>query len=276
MAIRYKASPDGLFIGRQGENLAREIEFNINDWIDTFGEGNVFALHRRNVDAAPYPLNLTVADGKAVWTITNVDTAYTGSGECELRYVVDDVIVKSMTYKTFVSPSLKGEMNPPEALPDWVADVLAAGEAALKPPDKFKSIELIIVSAATTEIVRTETPSGKPYNFKAVYIELATSTAGKDGNITVTFKNNADGRTLCSENVNKAIMTGLATRTRCLAVRYGGLYFSFATEGSRNNYRSLNAGLPVISVTDDSIGYIQFTGNIPNGTVFQIYGIEDN
>lgn len=275
MAIRYKASPDGLFIGRQGENLAREIEFNINDWIDTFGEGSVFALYRRKDDEAPYPLNPTVADGKAVWTITNVDTAYTGSGECELRYVVDDVIVKSMTYKTFVSPSLKGEMNPPEALPDWVADVLAAGEAARKPLDKFKLIESILLTSATTEIVRKQTADGKPYSFKAVMIELGTSTAGKNGDITVFAKNDENGKTLFTEIVKNAVIEGLAIRTKCFAVKFGGIYFSVSTEGSRNNYRSVNSGVYSVSIPDEPIGYLQFTGNIPNGTVIKIYAIEE-
>lgn len=130
MAIRYKCGGDTLFLGRQGENLAREIEFDISEWVEEFGEGTVQGLHQRKADPAPYPINLVVADGKAVWTITSADTAYIGSGRCELRYVVGETLVKSMTRKTLVAQSLEGEIANPEALPDWVAEVLAAGEAA--------------------------------------------------------------------------------------------------------------------------------------------------
>lgn len=129
MAIRYKAGSDALFLGRQGENLAREIEFDISDWVETFGEGTVQALHRRDNDAAPYPLNPTFSGGKAIWLVTDADTAYAGSGECELRYTVNDVLVKSRLYRTTVAPSLEGELSNPEALPDWVANVLAVGES---------------------------------------------------------------------------------------------------------------------------------------------------
>lgn len=130
MAIRYEAGANTLFLGRQGENLAREIEFNVNDWIETYGDGTVQALYMRAADTSPYPLNLTVENGKAVWIVTNADTAYVGRGYCELRYSVGDVLVKSKAYTTLVAPSLQGEMANPDALPDWVADVLAAGEAA--------------------------------------------------------------------------------------------------------------------------------------------------
>lgn len=402
MAIRYEAGSDGLFIGRQGENLAREIEFDISGWAETFGEGTVHALHRRKDDPLPYPLNLTVADGKVVWTVTSADTAQTGCGECELRYVVGDVLVKSMIYKTFVAPSLEGEMQNPEALPDWITEVLAAGEAAksivipegakcikyvesldknnikylrdletgfyflygifqpypgahrtmyiygtipyfigrtknksyiqkfglsddeidyaeitdstyedktirltelealknkvsevnetsddehypsakavydaLPKKEKFKRIETIILSAAATEIVRAETPDGTPYAFKAVLLEIGTSTAGKTGNLTVTAKDKEDGKNLCYEIVNNAVVDGIAVRTKFLAVRYGGIYFSASTEGNRNNYRNVNSGASSISLTDESIGYLQITGNIPNGTVITIYAIEE-
>ena len=40
-------------LGKQGENLVRQIQFDLSRWISNFGPGTVQLLHQRNGDEAP-------------------------------------------------------------------------------------------------------------------------------------------------------------------------------------------------------------------------------
>lgn len=116
-------------LGKQGEHLARRVPFELGLWENQFGEGRCELLHQRNGDEAPYPVNLTVDNNVAYWNVTSVDTAVAGKGECELRYIVNDVVVKSTTYVTKVSESLgEGTEEPPEGAKPWVDEVLNAAQ----------------------------------------------------------------------------------------------------------------------------------------------------
>ena len=130
--MRCVASSGTLNLGRQGENLAREFEFDFSMWKEQYGEGTISLIAQRCTDDTPYPVAITIEGNKAIWTVTNADTAFVGTGKCELRYTVDEVIVKSATYRTKVAPSLSGELQPaPEPQIDWVEKVLEAKDEAV-------------------------------------------------------------------------------------------------------------------------------------------------
>ena len=40
-------------LGKKGENLAKQIQFDLSRWISNFGPGTVQLLHQRNGDEAP-------------------------------------------------------------------------------------------------------------------------------------------------------------------------------------------------------------------------------
>ena len=103
-------------LGKQGENLARKIQFDVSRWISTFGPGTVQLLHQRSGDEAPYPVAVYREGNFAVWTVTDADTAAPGTGHAELQYYVGDALAKSETWMTKVFPALgdAGE-TPPEA-----------------------------------------------------------------------------------------------------------------------------------------------------------------
>lgn len=116
-------------LGKQGEHHARKVPFHTADiWKQKFGEGTFELLHQRSEDEAPYPITLKIEKGIPYWYITEIDTSIPGQGKCELRYIVDDVMVKSHTYTTHVAPSLCGETEPPDAFKPWVDEVLVAAE----------------------------------------------------------------------------------------------------------------------------------------------------
>lgn len=100
--------PGTLLLGKQGENLARELAFREPAaWAEEFGAGTAQLLVSPPGGPA-YPVVLEEEGGLAVWHVTAADTARAGYGRCELRWSVDGIIVKSKTYITFVAEGLSG------------------------------------------------------------------------------------------------------------------------------------------------------------------------
>ena len=124
-------------MGKQGENLVRQIQFDLSRWISNFGPGTVQLLHQRSGDEAPYPVAVEQEGHCAVWTVTSADTAAAGTGRAELQYYVGDALAKSETWMTKVLAALgpAGEM-PPEAQQGWVDQVLQAGTVATEAAEK--------------------------------------------------------------------------------------------------------------------------------------------
>ena len=124
-------------LGKQGENLVRQIQFDLSRWISNFGPGTVQLLHQRRGDEAPYPVAVEREGNLAVWTVTNADTAAAGTGRAELQYYVGDALAKSETWMTKVLAALgDASETPPEAQQGWVDQVLQAGTVATEAAEK--------------------------------------------------------------------------------------------------------------------------------------------
>lgn len=139
------ARPGGLIpLGREGENLARKIVFDVSRWQAEYGPGSVSLIAQRQGDTDPYPCAITV-DGVAVtWTITAADSARCGFGKCELQYRVDDTLVKSESWRTFVADALGEPVpEPPEPQQAWVDKVLEVGAAAADAASRAESATLL-------------------------------------------------------------------------------------------------------------------------------------
>lgn len=106
-------------IGRQGENLAKNIYFDLSELINTYGEGTATLVHMRPSDKAPYVCAVTRSDTFLIWAPTSTDTSYAGAGKCELRWVVGDVLAKSIVYRTFVAESITGDSVVPSEYESW-------------------------------------------------------------------------------------------------------------------------------------------------------------
>lgn len=127
-------------LGKQGENLARKIQFDISRWISTFGPGTVQLLHQRSGDEAPYPVAVEQDGTLAIWKVSSADTASAGTGRTELQYYVGDALAKSETWMTKVLPALgDASETPPEAQQGWVDQVLQAGAAAVESADRAEN-----------------------------------------------------------------------------------------------------------------------------------------
>ena len=133
VTIIQAKSENDLTLGRQGENLARQVVFDLSAWEAEYGPGTAELIHQRPGDASPYPVAAVREGSTLVWTLTSADTDFHSDyGSCELRYYVGDVLVKSRTWLTKVirAMSTPSETAPPEPEQGWVERVLEAGVSA--------------------------------------------------------------------------------------------------------------------------------------------------
>ena len=178
-------------LGKQGENLARMVCFDEPAmWEETFGEGRCELVHQRNGDEAPYPVVLNVENGKVYWKITNADTANVGEGKCELHYIVNDIIIKSKTWTTTVSPSLGDAIDEaPEPQKAWVDQVLTAADE--------------VKSATTHQPIIGENKNWFVWDVETQkYVDTGVMSEGKkgeDGSITFIVVDE-----LPTENINES------------------------------------------------------------------------
>ena len=144
-------------LGRQGENLARQILFDVSGWETEYGLGVVELIAQRPGDETPYPVVATRDGDSVVWSVTSTDTLYPGdSGRCELRYYVGETLAKSRIWGTYVARAMDtpSETAPPEPEQGWVNKVLAAGssakEAAERAEKAAKNAESAVPSGSLT------------------------------------------------------------------------------------------------------------------------------
>lgn len=113
-----------ILLGRQCENEARQIEFDLSWLIDEYGSGTAVLVHQRNKDVAPYICTTTQSDNILTWTLDNQDTVYDGWGQAELRWTVGDVLAKTLVYKTMVIRSITADTTIPEPLESWYDEMI--------------------------------------------------------------------------------------------------------------------------------------------------------
>lgn len=107
--IEIKAIPGKLImLGKQGENLAREVVFDVSGVRAEFGDGAFRLSAKRPGEADAYPATVTETGDTVVWALTGADTQNAGRGQCELAYYAGETRLKTWTYDTAIAKSLTG------------------------------------------------------------------------------------------------------------------------------------------------------------------------
>lgn len=123
-----------LALGRKGENVARQVVFDLRAWRAVYGDGAVSLCARRAGDAEPYPCGVTQDEDTAVWVLRAADVDKPGWGNVQLSYYVGDTLAKSQTWRTLVAPSLCACGDPGEVQQGWLdqagKDAAAAQQGA--------------------------------------------------------------------------------------------------------------------------------------------------
>lgn len=118
-------------IGRVGENETRVIRFNVKDILEEFPGATIYLLNKRVNDPSSYPVPNTEIDGDyLLWTVSSGDVAQVGIGNCELKAVKDNAILKDDIYVTKTETALDGSEEPPDPWQGWIDEVMdAVGDA---------------------------------------------------------------------------------------------------------------------------------------------------
>lgn len=121
-----------IHIGRQGENLATKVVFNIDDWINTYGDSDNIELVA-NIDEQIIIIDVTKNGNEVVWEVKNDITQFTGHHICELFYTVNSALVKSRIYNFVVDQAIDSTegTEPPEYANTWVTEVIDAKKEAI-------------------------------------------------------------------------------------------------------------------------------------------------
>lgn len=107
--IEIKAIPGKLImLGKQGENLAREVVFDVSGVRAEFGDGAFRLSAKRPGEADAYPATVTETGDTVVWALTGADTQNAGRGQCELAYYAGETRLKTWTYDVAIAKSLTG------------------------------------------------------------------------------------------------------------------------------------------------------------------------
>ena len=157
----------GILLGRQGENKARQIVFDLAWLIEEYGNGTAVLVHQRSKDSAPYICTTTQTGSNLTWTLNNLDTAYDGWGQAELRWTVSDVLAKTLVYKTMVVRSITADSEIPDAYQSWYDEMIDYIDEHCASPEQI---------AAAVEEYLEEHPISAPVQ----------SVNNKTGDVTLT------------------------------------------------------------------------------------------
>lgn len=134
-----------LALGRKGENVARQVVFDLRAWRAAYGDGAVGLCAKRAGDAEPYPCGVTQDEDTAVWVLRAADVDKPGWGNVQLSYYVGDTLAKSQTWRTLVAPSLCACGDPGEVQQGWLdqagKDAAAAQQGAKDAQEAQKAAE---------------------------------------------------------------------------------------------------------------------------------------
>ena len=138
-----------IYLGRQGENLARTVEIDVNSILGKWPNATISLLVQRNQEDTFYLPAVVIENGILKWTISNADTEFAGDGKAEIRATQNDVIVKSAMMNTHVSDSLGGtETDIPDPAQTWADTIIAASEQAKQSAEDALASELAAKEAA--------------------------------------------------------------------------------------------------------------------------------
>lgn len=107
-----------IFLRHAGEENALRVAFDLQEFEAHWPGGVPALLVRRpisSMDAAAYPVPLSVDGMTAFWTVSASDTECSGYGKAQLQWRVGGTLAKSCVYDTVCAPSLIAGDAPPDA-----------------------------------------------------------------------------------------------------------------------------------------------------------------
>lgn len=165
-------------LGRRAETNVTQVTFDLSDLITEFGDGTATLMVKRPTDTIVYPAEIQRNDNALVWIITDVDTAISGQGACELFWYVGEALAKTVVYQTYVSNDIGGDIGePPDPYESWIETLAALGaETEANAQDAQAAQTAAEAAQAGAEAALNE--------FTSVTAEAETLPAGSDATAT--------------------------------------------------------------------------------------------
>ena len=217
--------PKVIRIGYEGENVVTQIDFNLKMWIEEYGLGGVTLLVLRHGDRDAYPVPLMIENGIATWSITKTDTAKSGRGAIQLKYVVGEKIKKSPIFEISCLNALDDSDTIPGPYDSWLAtltdlstlvtakvaeSLVNADIESAKSADAAQKSELNALDSAQAS--KSEADKSK------IYAEQAQGALG--GMTFVGFSMNNDGHVLITNSDRLGTTSFELTQTGHMEVTY--------------------------------------------------------
>lgn len=145
-------------LGQQLENAVTAVVFDFSAWQTTYGSGTLALSVQRPGDEMPYAVTLSVSGTNATWSITDLDTAYKGTGEIQLTYTVGTAKKKSVIYKFTVYESLGANGEYPSPGQTWQEEMeeeIAGVKSDLGDLDDLETEDKTSIVNAINEIAQS-------------------------------------------------------------------------------------------------------------------------
>lgn len=214
--IEIKAVPGKLImLGKQGENLAREVIFDVSGVRAEFGDGTFRLSAKRPGESEAYPATVTETGDTVVWALTGADTQNAGRGQCELAYYAGETRLKTWTYDTAIAKSLTGspKTDPYGEFLDEVNRL--AAEAAISQREAKNSENAAKTSENNAaEHARAALAAETKSKQNAEYAASAATTAGQYAQNSATSATNAANSASAAETHEKGAKDAAAAAAK--------------------------------------------------------------
>ena len=189
-----------ILIGRQAENNAVNVIFDLSFLISNFGNGTATLVHQRTKDDAPYIITTTQSGSTLSWHVSNIDTAYVGVGQAELRWTVGDTLAKTIIYKTWTVKSITADEVIPEPYESWY-------DAMIEYIDQLKVDSDARLAAAVESATESATGAAASAASAAESATTATTKATQASNSATAAAQSAASASTSADRAEQAAAT---------------------------------------------------------------------
>lgn len=229
--VRIKTSPCAdpkILIGRQAENNAVNVVFDLSFLIQNFGDGTAVLVHQRTKDNAPYIVT-TQQDGSTLsWNVSQIDTAYVGVGQAELRWTVGDTLAKTIIYKTWTVKSITADEVMPDEYQSWY-------DAMIEYIDQLKVDSDERLAEAVEDARQSATSAAESATSAAESSTTATTKASQAAQSAANAAQSASSAATSATNASTS-----ADRAEQAAQTAGYMYFYIDSNGDLIYQRTNN------------------------------------
>ena len=175
----------GVYLGRAGEDGMRTVWLDVTRWAETYAGGAGVLLYtspKGQVWPMGYRTETDEDAGtvKLVAPVTAAETAVSGIGRIEARWMSGGAAVKSQTFNALVLESMYTGEQLPDAVPGWVADLITELNAAGTLLEELAEVASEVEGAAGSAEAAADSAAAAAGNAEAAEAWAVGKRGGED------------------------------------------------------------------------------------------------